>query len=61
MDKILSLIRDSNLNKSNGPDLITVPIIHLQLVFTDTLHTGTYSLLWKLNDVTLAYEKLIKE
>ena len=69
-DKILSLIRNLNPNKSNGPDLITGHMIHLcdksivlplQLIFTNILHTGTYPLLWKLANVTPVYKKVINK
>ena len=69
-DEILLLIRNTNPNKSNGPDLITGHMLHLcdksivrplELIFLNILHTGTYPLLWKLANVTPVYKKNDKQ
>ena len=66
-DEILSLIRNVNPNKSNGPDLITGHTLHLcdksvvlplKIIFSNILHTGTYPRLWKLANVTPVYKKM---
>ena len=69
-DEILLLIRNTNPNKSNGPDLITGHMLRicdesivlpLQLIFRNILHTGTYPLLWKLANVTPVFKKSDKQ
>ena len=69
-DDILSLIRNVDPNKSNGPDLITGHMLQLsdksivlplKLIFFNILKTGTYSLLWKLANVTPVHKKNDKQ
>ena len=66
-DDILSLIRNVDPNKSNGPDLITGHMLQLsdksivlplKLIFFNILKTGTYPLLWKLANVTPVHKKM---
>ena len=69
-DEILSLIRNINPNKSNGPDNITGHMLYLcdksivpplKLIFSNILRTGTYPLLWKLANVKPVYKKSDKQ
>ena len=69
-DEILTLIRNINPNKSNGPDLITGHMLHLcdesivlplKLIFSNILRTGAYPQLWKLANVTPIYKKSDKQ
>ena len=69
-DEILSLIRNIDPNKSNGPDLITGHmlkicdksiVLPLKLIFVNILRTGTYPSLWKLANVTPVHKKNDKQ
>ena len=66
-DKILSLIRNINPNKSNGHDLITGYMLHLsdksivpplKIISSNILRAGIYPQLWKLANVTPLYKKV---
>ena len=69
-DDILSIIRNIDPKKSNGPDLISAHmlriadeaiVIPLNLIFTNILKTSTYPILWKLANVTPIFKKSDKQ
>ena len=69
-DDILSLIRNIDPNKSNGPDMITGHMLQLcddsivlplKLIFFSILQTGTYPIIWKMANVTPVHKKSDKQ
>ena len=67
---ILSLLRNIDPNKSNGPDMITGKMIGLcddsivlplQIIFTNILRTSTFPNSWKLANVTPVFKKNDKQ